>query len=102
MAENHEEMIRIKDEYKATNLDLQTKHESYLSNKCERCIRLEKELTKAKASLFNSEKICSTLSSDCSTFQLKTTQLEEELEAARSARDKESKHLSQKIRGKTG
>ncbi len=99
LAENHEEMIRIKDEYKAANLDLKARCESFLSNKCDNCVRLENELAQTRASLSECEKYRETVYSECSLFRSKIIELEKQLKEAKSVGNEQNKKLSGKIKG---
>ena len=99
LADNHEEMIRIKDEYKRANSDLQAKYGAFLSKECEKCTRLETEQTENRKVLSEKEKVCATLTGDCSKFQSTITLLEKQLEAIRKSTEEHKEHLTGRING---
>ncbi len=99
LADNHEEMIRIKDEYKRANSDLQAKYGAHLSKECEKCTSLENELTETRKAFSENEKMCATLTSDCSTFQSTILLLEKQLEAIKKAIEEHKEHLTGRING---
>ncbi len=99
LADNHEEMIRIKDEYKRANSDLQAKYGAHLSKECEKCISLENELTETRKAFSENEKMCATLTSDSSKFQSTILLLEKQLEAIKKATEEHKEHLTGRING---
>ena len=99
LAKNHEEMIRIKDEYKQANQDLQAKHRAHLSQQCERCKRLERELEMSQLALSESKQRCATLESNRSSLLSKIKSLEDEVESRNKSADEQRGNLTKRLNG---
>lgn len=99
LVKNHEEMIRIKDEYKQANLDLQAKYGAYISKECEKCVNLENKLVEANAALSKTERMCGTLSKDSSRFHSEMSLLKEQLEAQSKIVEQQRKQFTIKVNG---
>ena len=99
LAKNHEEMIRIKDEYKQANQDLQAKHRAHLSQQCERCERLGRELEVSELALSESKQRCATLESDRSSLLLKIKSLEDQTESRNKSAEEQRGDLTKRLNG---
>ena len=99
LAKNHEEMIRIKDEYKQTNQHLMAKNKANLIRECTECNNLQEELAVSKLTVSELKQRTGLVETECSKLHSMVTSLEGDLKAINTSSKQKETSLQQKSTG---
>lgn len=99
LAKNHEEMIRIKDEYKQTNQHLLAKNKANIIRECMQCKHFQEELTLSKLTASELKQRNEVVETECSKLHSLVTSLKDDLKTINLSSKQKENCLQQKLTG---